>query len=74
MEPETAEATADVDRLISYGSLAAPDRGESYRMFWECLAKKKGLGCRSDWKALMAKAGTSGRFLQNSWFDTPWLV
>jgi hypothetical protein len=37
---ENFEALADVDSLVPYRSLAAVDRGDSYRIFWECLAKK----------------------------------
>jgi hypothetical protein len=32
-EKKTPEAPADVDRLVAYRSLAALDRGDSYRVF-----------------------------------------
>jgi hypothetical protein len=73
LEDKKTLRPADVDRLVAP---AAIDRGDRYRVLWECLAKKNK---RSDeapgWRAfLTVKPGTSGRFLQNSWFDTPWLV
>jgi hypothetical protein len=38
---EIPEALADEDRLVAYSSLAAVDRGDSYRVFWEYLEKNK---------------------------------
>lgn len=40
---ENPEAPADVDRLAAPGALAAIDRGDRYRILWECLAKKNKL-------------------------------